>query len=107
MKSIAALLAFGVVVALNAQQPTGPTFKSSVDAVVLDVRVVDESGRFVPDLTPEDFRVVEDGHEQTIASFGVVNLPTRFDPPVAFGGRTVEADTTSNGSLGDATSAVD
>jgi hypothetical protein len=55
-----------LVVALGAsaasqQQP--PTFKNNVNAVVLDIRVVDRNGRFVDDLTRDDLRVFEDGHE--------------------------------------------
>lgn len=40
-----------------------------VDAVVVSVRVTDRNGRFVPGLTREDFRLVEDGVPQDVAGF--------------------------------------
>jgi len=54
----------------------------NVDAVLVDLRVVDRDGRFVRGLSREDFIVSEDGEAQTVASFALVELehyrkPTR------------------------------
>src|SRR5689334_13151334 len=60
-----------------------PSFRAGIESVRLDVHVVDAQGRFVPDLTKDDFTVIEDGREQTISTFSVVNLPmARPAPPV-------------------------
>ena len=80
-------------VALLAQQPTGPggltepglttvgrigdatqpTFRSGVTLVTTDVIVRDEDGLFLPDLTKDDFQVLEDGVEQGIESLVLVH----------------------------------
>ena len=44
-----------------------PTFTSQVDVVTLDVVVRDKRGQFVPDLKMEDFIVLEDGVQQSLA----------------------------------------
>ncbi|MBI4485363.1 MAG: VWA domain-containing protein [Acidobacteria bacterium] len=44
-----------------------PRFKAGVDLVVLDVCVRDATGRFLPDLSAEDFVVFEDGRRQRIS----------------------------------------
>ena len=41
-----------------------PRFKGGVDLVTLDVCVRDATGRFLTDLTPDDFLVLEDGKPQ-------------------------------------------
>ncbi|HKT82198.1 MAG TPA: VWA domain-containing protein [Vicinamibacterales bacterium] len=62
--------------ALSAQQTLDrPTFKTGVNAVLVDVRVVDRTGRFVSDLASSDFQVLEDGIEQPITAFQLINLP--------------------------------
>src|SRR5581483_3494470 len=55
-----ASLLFGAVV-LDAQTPGTPTFRSSVNYVDVDVTVTDAQGRFVGDLSRDDFEVLEDG----------------------------------------------
>jgi len=50
----------------TAQQ--NPTFRVQIDAVSMDVVVKDDQGRFVPDLTKDEFEVYEDGVKQEIAS---------------------------------------
>jgi len=58
------------------QQPTPGDFvlKSQTNVVLVDVRVHDKSGKLLPDLTPKDFRVFEDGVPQTITSFSLDNV---------------------------------
>ena len=73
-KSLAVLLAGALSTSLAAQLPA-PTFKSNVNAVLMDVRVVDADGNLVRDLTKDDFQVEEDGQPQTISTFELVDIP--------------------------------
>ena len=61
--------------ALGAQQV--PSFKSGVDVVLIDVTVVDPTGRPVTDLRPEDFRITVDRKPRTIASAKFIRHDTR------------------------------
>ena len=83
-----AFAAFVSVLSLvaSAQTPQ-PTFRSSVTHVTTDVIPRDGSGRFIPDLTKENFTVLEDGVPQKIDSFALVHGGRTFNsveaPPVA------------------------
>jgi Ca-activated chloride channel family protein len=46
-----------------------PTFSSDVNTVELDVAVLDNKGKFLPNIPKNDFRVLEDNVPQKIASF--------------------------------------
>jgi hypothetical protein len=46
-----------------------PPFQAGVELVRIPIRVLDDKGRFVKDLTRDDFRVFEDGTPQPIATF--------------------------------------
>jgi VWFA-related protein len=73
-----------------------PTFKVRVDYVEVDALVTDAQGRFIRDLTREDFRVLEDGKPQTIANFAIVDLPIeRADRPL-FASAPIEPDVKTN-----------
>lgn len=50
-------------------------FKSGVDLVNVTATVSDASGRFVPNLTKDDFIVYEDGKPQDISYFGTDRIP--------------------------------
>ena len=50
-----------------------PTFRAGVTLVTTDVIVRDRDGQFIPDLVTEDFRVLEDGVEQEIATLVLVH----------------------------------
>jgi len=52
-----------------AQQPQGPTFKSSVDLVRVGAIVRDRKGHFVTDLGVRDFTLFDDGVARPIADF--------------------------------------
>lgn len=71
--SLTLLIAATVVAAPAGQaqppqtQTQRPTFVSKVDLVTLDVIVRDKRGQFVPDLKMEDFIVLEDGVQQSVA----------------------------------------
>ena len=58
------------------QQPggEGPLFRVEVDLVLLNVAVTDRRGRYIPSLKPSDFRVLEDGIEQKVATFAEGNM---------------------------------
>lgn len=56
---------------LRAPQP----FRADVEAVEIDVRVVDESGRPITGLTREDFEIFEEGVRQEIRVFTPVDVP--------------------------------
>jgi VWFA-related protein len=51
-----------------AQQPTSP-IRVQVNEVVVPVTVTDEKGRFVTDLQQSDFKILDQGKEQTITYF--------------------------------------
>ena len=48
--------------------------RSTTNEVLVDVRVYDKSGKPVTDLKPADFRVTEDGVQQTISDFSLENV---------------------------------
>jgi Ca-activated chloride channel homolog len=50
---------------------TAPTFHSDVTTVQLDVAVLDNKGHFLPGISREKFRVLEDNVPQKIATFNV------------------------------------
>lgn len=59
------------------RQSPNRTFRVQVNSVEVDVTVADEAGKFVRDLEPADFQIVEDGKPQTIGTFALVDLPTQ------------------------------
>lgn len=65
-----ALLVLALAAPVVAQQPT---FRAGVTLVTTDVIVRDGDGRFVSNLTKDDFKVAEDDQPQDIASFVLVN----------------------------------
>ena len=60
---------------LFAQDAERPVFRVKVDMVVLTFTVTDSRGRYVNGLKPGDFRVLEDGISQKIASFAEGSSP--------------------------------
>jgi VWFA-related protein len=90
--SVLACVAVGGVLSAVAQAPTAPTPKAtppqdeqeidpddvisvSTTEVLLPVTVRDRSGRLVNDLTRKDFRVFEDGVEQTLSDLSLRQVP--------------------------------
>lgn len=70
-------------VLLSAQQPT---FKAGVTLVTTDVIPRDGNGRFITDLTKDNFTVLEDGQPQAIVSFSLVQGGRTYNlltPPAA------------------------
>ena len=69
------------VLALDARQETqGPTFRSGVDIVDVDVSVLDRNRLPVRGLTADDFTVLEDGEPRPVVAFSEVELPPREIP---------------------------
>ena len=52
-----------------------PTFRSDVNTVQLDVAVLDNKGRFIPNIPRGNFRVLEDGVPQQVAGFNMGEAP--------------------------------
>lgn len=53
----------------------GPSFRSDVNTVTVDVAVVDNRGNFIPNIPKGNFRILEDGVPQTVSSFGTGEAP--------------------------------
>ena len=56
-------------------QPDRPVFRAGVQIVEVDARVFDEEGRFVTNLTREDFELLEDGAPQQLQTLFLVGGP--------------------------------
>jgi VWFA-related protein len=85
--AVAAALLLAFVAGVVAQEPPAqlpqPTFKSGVQLVEVDVRVFDRDGRFVTDLTRDDFELLEQGTPQKIDALLLVGAsgPAAAAPP--------------------------
>src|SRR5687768_1665794 len=98
----AALAAIASTAAPQGQgQPPAPqqpplTFRAEVNYVEVDARVLDQQGKFLPGLKPEEFEVFEDGKPQKVTAFSLVNIPVeRVERPL-FASRPVEPDVRNN-----------
>jgi VWFA-related protein len=101
VKTIVSLLACWLAVLVC--EPAGqqlppaqpPTFRTGVDAVQLDVSVLDRERRPVRGLTASDFTVLEDGKPREIVAFSAIELPP---PPAAApaGAESVPPDVARN-----------
>ncbi|MEZ5416487.1 MAG: VWA domain-containing protein [Vicinamibacterales bacterium] len=70
--AVVALAAAGLA-AQAPQDPAQPVFRSLITGVSTDVIPRDKSGRFVADLSKDEFVVLEDGVPQAITSFSLVH----------------------------------
>lgn len=73
---VCALSFLFVVFAVGQQQEAAsnsstPTFRAETKLVLVDTVVTDKSGRHITDLEQKDFKVWEDGKEQSITSFSI------------------------------------
>jgi VWFA-related protein len=97
--SLAAAFVALAATAADSQQappPQTPTFKAQVEYVEVDALVTDAQGRFVRDLTKDDFQVYEDGRLQTISTFSLVDLPIERGERPLFAEAPIEPDVRSN-----------
>jgi VWFA-related protein len=77
--------------------PQNPTFRSSIQYVEVDARVLDHKGNPLRDLKKEDFRLLEDNVEQTIDTFTAIDIPIEIDtPPADPAGRPLSSDVATN-----------
>ena len=60
---------------LIAQEAQRPLFRVKVDMVVLTFTVTDNRGRYINGLKPGDFRILEDGIVEKVATFSEGNKP--------------------------------
>jgi VWFA-related protein len=104
-----AILVAGVSAAA-AQSPTataaprpGAQFRVAVNYVEIDAVVLDAEGRFVRDLGPGDFEVLEDGRRRDLTTLRLVDLPVgRPVSPGPPNGVGPSSDTVTNDRIGDA-----
>ncbi len=52
-----------------------PTFRADVDTVTVDVAVLDNRGRFIPNITKDHFRILEDNVPQKVGGFNLGEAP--------------------------------
>ncbi|MBV9406236.1 MAG: VWA domain-containing protein, partial [Acidobacteriaceae bacterium] len=64
-----------------------PTFRSNATTVNVDVAVLDDHDRFIPQLPRDRFRVIEDGVPQQISQFGTGEAPMTICMVIEFSGR--------------------
>ena len=73
-------LAGGGPLAGQQQPPAAPSFRTSVNLVLVDVVVRDRKGAIVTGLTRDDFQLVEDGKPQQILTFAFEQIETNSAP---------------------------
>ena len=95
-----AILSLVAVAALDGQQPSTQgqdafRFKSGVELVNVTATVADANGRFVPDLTQDDFIVYEDDVRQNVSQFSAERVPVSLgialDTSGSMAGEKIEA----------------
>jgi len=67
--------------------PEGPSFKSDVTAVTVDVAVLDKNGRFIPNIPRGNFRILEDNVPQTVSNFSIGEAPMTVCMVIEFSNR--------------------
>ena len=60
------------------------TFKTDVDTVTVDVAVMDNKGRFIPDIPKTSFRVLEDNVPQQVSGFSKGEAPMTIAMVIEF-----------------------
>lgn len=78
--SLITLIVVAPALAPEARRQRAPTFRAGVEAVMLDVSVLDPVGRPIRGLTAGDFTVREDGRPQKLMTFTAVDLPELAGP---------------------------
>lgn len=72
------------------------TFRSEINYVEVDARVLDAQGAFVPGLTAADFQVMEDGKPQKVDAFSFINIPVERQARPLFAKAPIERDVADN-----------
>jgi VWFA-related protein len=79
----------------TADQPS-VTFRVEINYVEVDAAVFDRQGRFVNDLTRDDFQVLEEGVPQDVSAFSLVNIPIERAERPLFARNPIEPDVATN-----------
>ena len=69
------ILSVALVGAASLYARQRPAFRSTIDLVMLNVTVTGPGGRYVADLSADDFQILEDGRPQDVAYFSPANVP--------------------------------
>ncbi len=80
---ILAVLTIASLLLAQAPNPPRATFSTTTNVVVVDVTVTDSSGKPIPNLTKDDFVVLEDNKPQTLLSCDLQKLETKALPAAA------------------------
>ncbi|MBV8864889.1 MAG: VWA domain-containing protein [Acidobacteriaceae bacterium] len=64
-----------------------PTFRSNATTVNVDVSVLDQQNHFIPRLSPDKFRILEDGVPQKITQASLSEAPMTICMVIEFSGR--------------------
>jgi VWFA-related protein len=78
------------------QQMPAITFRSEVNFVEVDARVVDAQGNFVRNLRQDEFELFENGEQQAVTAFSLVDIPVTKTPQPLFASKPIELDTRTN-----------
>ncbi len=73
-RSLIVPVLFLLLARVEAQEPEAATFTSNTSLVIIDVNVRDKAGNVIPNLSKNDFTLLEDGKPQTIAVFDFQKL---------------------------------
>ena len=91
MKTVSVLL---LALLAQAPQTERPVFRSGVSLVRLDVRIVDDTGRPIPDIRQDEVSIVEGGAERPVVLFQQVAGASGSYVDAAE--RTIAADVSTN-----------
>jgi VWFA-related protein len=80
----------------SASEPPPAIFRAEVNYVEVDALVTGQQGNVVTDLTQDDFEIRENGNQQTISSFSLVNIPIEKPERPLFDGKPIEPDVQTN-----------
>jgi len=72
---VGAVVGWASIACIFAQEAQRPVFRVKVDMVVLSFTVTDSRGRYINGLTPNDFRILEDGILEKISTFAEGSKP--------------------------------
>lgn len=64
-----------------------PTYRSDVNTVQVDVAVLDNKGRFIPNIPRGNFRILEDGVPQKVENYGMGEAPMTVAMVIEFSNR--------------------
>lgn len=80
----------------TSQGPPPVTFRSEINFVEIDAIVTDRTGRFVADLTKDEFLIVEEGKSQALSAFSLVRIPVDRTLSTGVAREPVEPDVATN-----------